>query len=323
MQSKSSVETTQNWLDDEVGPGAALRQAFDLLRRGLRHPWLALLLSLTLASVCAATLILARGYYRPRFVLRVVEADRDPHSMPRPKRQLRQYVTEGIFTSQLLLDVIRQYGLYPELMRESPHSAVSEFRKDISVEVYQNYFVEDRSPGDPPRSVRLAVSYRAPERSIAQAVTRDLGTLIVQRELAVRRSLAETAARNAEVARETLEHALQQRNTEILTKQHQVEISPEPNPQLQVELVGLIGSLTGLERQVQEAERHSASLDLGAALEQRGMGLSFQVVDDGTLPGDARRQRAELWSAGAALLLGFPFIVLAIGAFENPTRGQT
>jgi hypothetical protein len=113
---------------------------------------------------------------------------------------------------------------------------------------------------------------------------------------------------------------LEQRSREVLTKQHQIETSLEPNPQIQVELVGAIGSLATLERQVQAAERRSASLDLGAALEQRGMGLSFQVVEDATLPSDARRRSVELWVAGVTLLVGFPFVVLAIGAFE-PRRG--
>lgn len=319
MQSKASVMTT-NWLADEVGLRVALRQAHDLIRRGLRHPWLALVITLFLASACVATLVVAREYYRPRFVLRVVEADQDPQSMPRPKRQLREYVTEGIFTSKPLLDLIRTYGLYPDLVEENPRAAVDEFRKDTSVEVYQNYFVEDRAAGDPPRSVRVAVSYRSSDREVAQAVTRDLGNLIVQREHAIRRTLANSAARNAELAMEMLEQALEQRSIEVLTKRHQVETSPEPNPQLQVELVGAIGSLATLERQVQAAERRSASLDLGAAREQRGIGLSFQVVEDATLPSDARRHNVEQWAAGMSLLLGFPFVVLAIGAFE-PRRG--
>lgn len=319
MQSKASVMTT-NWLAEEAGVAVALRQARNLARRGMRHPWWALLITLLLSAACVATLIVARGYYRPRFVLRVVEADQDSQSMPRPKRQLREYVTGGIFTSQPLFEVIRTHGLYPELMRENPRAAVDEFRKDTSVEVHQNYFVEDRAPGDPPRSVRLAVSYRSADRAVAQAVTRDLGNMIVQREHAIRRALATGAARNAELARETLEHALEQRSIEVLTKQHQVETSLVPDPQLQVELVGAIGSLASLERQVQAAERHSASLDLGAAREQRGIGLSFQVVDDATLPSDARRHTAEVWIAGVTLLLGLPFVVLAIGAFE-PRRG--
>jgi hypothetical protein len=280
-----------------------------------------MVLTLLLASACIATLIAVRDYYRPRLVLRVIEADRDPHSMPRPKRQLRAYVSEGIFTSQLLLDVIRRHDLYPDLMQESPPAAVAEFRKDIAVDVYQNYFVEDRSPGDPPRSVRVAVSYRSTDGDLAQAVTRDLGSLIVQRELAMRRLLADSAARNAQLAHETLKRTLAERSKEVLTKQHQVEQSSEPNPQLQVELVGSIGSLAALERQVQAAERHAASLDLGAALEQNGMGLSFQIVEDATLPSHAKRRDAELLAAAVTLVLGFPFVVLAIGAFSLPKRG--
>ncbi|HTM44357.1 MAG TPA: hypothetical protein VL137_05350 [Polyangiaceae bacterium] len=316
MQSRSNVATTQNWLADEVGIGLALRQAKHLLRRGIAHPWLALILTLLLSSACIATLVVVKGYYRPRFVLRAVEADQDPQSMPRPKRQLREYVTGGIFTSQLLQDVIRTYGLYPRLMAENPRDALDQFRRDISVDVYQNYFVEDRLPGDPPRSVRLAVSYRSADRALAQSVTRDLGNLIIQREHAIRGMLATNAAQSAKVARERLAHSLEERSRDVLAKQQQVATSLQPNPQLQVELIAAMGSLTALERQVQAVERHSAAVDLGAALEHRGMGLSFQVVEDATLPGDARRRNVALWSFGGAFVLGFPFVVLAIGAFE-------
>jgi hypothetical protein len=322
MQSKSSVTTMHDWLAEEVGARTTLRQTFQLVRRGLHHPWWALAITVLLTSGCIATLIAVKDYYRPRLLLRVIEADQDPHSMPRPKRQLRAYVSEGIFTSHLLLDVIRRHDLYPKLMQESPPAAVAEFRKDIAVDVYQNYFVEDRAPGDPPRSVRVAISYRSTDGDLAQAVTRDLGSLVVQRELEMRRMLAITAARNAAVAHETLKRTLAERSKEVLAKQHQVEQSREPNPQLQVELVGSIGSLAALERQVQAAERHSASLDLGAALEQHGMGLSFQIVEDAPLPSHARRRDAELLAGAVTLVVGFPFVVLAIGAFAPAKRGH-
>lgn len=77
----------QTWLDDEPGLGAALRQGAELLAAGLRRGWLMLLCAVLLALVIAAALVYVKHDYAPRFVFRVVEADRDPRSMPRMKSQ--------------------------------------------------------------------------------------------------------------------------------------------------------------------------------------------------------------------------------------------
>ena len=313
--------TKQNWLDDEAGVGASLRQGVTLVGRGLRRPWLTLLATALLTSALAGALAVAKRAYAPRFVLRVVEADRDPSSMPRLKRQLGEYVREAIFTSEPLYNLIRRHGLYPTLMRRNARSALDSFREDISVDVYQNYFVEERAAGDLPRSARVAVSYHSTDRALSLAVTRDLGALIIRHELAARREQALDAARNADLARDTLQQALLRRSEEVLTKQNQVGRASAPDPRLQVELVSLLGSLGALERQAQAAERRAATLDLGAAFERRGIGLSFEVVDDATLPSGGGRLQAEILVAVSSFVLGLPLVAMAMGAFYRG-RGQ-
>jgi hypothetical protein len=152
-------------------------------------------------------------------------------------------------------------------------------------------------------------------------VTRDLGALIVQREQARRREQALAAASRAEQARDILVQALQRRTSEVLSKQREIEAAPRPDPRAQVELVGLLGSLSELERQAESAERRSAALGMGAALERRGIGLYFDVVDDGMLPSRAAQIQAELWGASASILLAFPLIAMAVGA-ATQQRGQ-
>ena len=65
----------QQWLTSEPGPLTGLRQAAELGRRGLRRPWLALLLTVLLASGVAAVVLVVKRSYAPVFMLRVVEAD--------------------------------------------------------------------------------------------------------------------------------------------------------------------------------------------------------------------------------------------------------
>src|SRR5262249_39845636 len=152
-------------------------------------------------ALLAAGIALTRLQYAPKVVLRVVESDRDPAGMPRLKRELGKYVREAAFTSEPLLALVRRYDLYPGLVRENPHTALESFREDIDVDVYQNYFLEERARGSAPRSARLAVSYHASDPERALAVTRELAALIVEHERAARQREAERAANEAENAR--------------------------------------------------------------------------------------------------------------------------
>jgi hypothetical protein len=309
--------TQQTWLDEEPTILASLWEAGGLLRAGLRRGWLALLVALLFGAALAGGVAFAKHDYAPRFVLRVVEANRDPRSMPRVKGQLAEYVRQAVFTSQPMFDLIRRHGLYPALMRKNSRAALDSFREDISVDVYQNYFVEQRAAGAQPRSAHLAVSYRSADRELALAVTRDLGALIVSHELAARREQAKDAAAEASLARDATLRALQQRNEEILAKQEQVGRASAPDPRLQVELVGLLGSLGPLERRAEASERRANALDLSAAFERGGIGLDFEVVDDATLPSGRDALKTRLWLAASSFALGAPLLTMAIGAFAG------
>jgi hypothetical protein len=312
----------QPWLSSEIGAGMALRQSIELCRAGFQRAWLTLLVTFGLGLAVTAVSAFVQRDYAPRFVLRVVEADRSRNSAPPLKRQLAEYVRQGIFTSEPLFEVMRRHGLYASLMRRSSRTALDSFKEDITVEVYQNYFVQQRTAGDVPRSARLTVSFRAKDPNLALAVTRDLGALIVRHELATRRDQALAAATSAASARDTLVSVLERRSAEVMTKQREIGKTAAPDPRLQVELVSLLGSLGAIERQVDAAEGRAATSDVRAALERRGIGLYFQVVDDGSLPGRAGQLEAELSAGGTTFLLGLPLIAMAVGAFYPVKRGQ-
>lgn len=307
----------QQWLNNELSLRAALRQALELCRHGLHRPWRVLLVTLGISLALVGWLALSKRDYAPSFVMRVVEADRDPNSMPRLKRQLADYVRQGVLTSQPLLEIMRRHELYPSLMKKSSRAALESFREEIDIEVYQNYFVEARNPGDMPRSARLTVRYRSKDPVKALAVTRELGQLIMTHEQAMRRELALTAASDAERSRDQLQQALEERAGQVVAKQTELARSSQPDARVQVELIGLLGSLEALEREVESAEHRAASLDLGAALERRGMGLYFQVVEDGTLPSRAGRSRMLLLVFASSFVMGLPMVAMAVAAFGS------
>jgi hypothetical protein len=309
------------WLTSELGVLGALQQSVELCRAGFRRPVLTLALSLGIAGAVVGSMIFGRHEYAPKFVLRVVEGARTTGDAPPLRRQLAEYVRQAVLTSEPLYAVMRRHGLYQSLMRKNARAALEAFKEDISVDVYQNYFVAERARGNVPRSARLTVSFRAKDPQLALDVTRDLGGFIVRHELAARRDQALLSATRATQARDILVGAWQQRSAELASKQRQLSKSGAPDPRVQVEVVGLLGSLGALEHQVEAAERRASTLELGAGLERGGIGLFFEVVDDGALPERSGQLQAQLLAGATTLLLGVPLIALAVGAFSSTRRG--
>ncbi|HTQ04117.1 MAG TPA: hypothetical protein VMI54_09675 [Polyangiaceae bacterium] len=311
--------TEPGWLGMERPLSDLFRQSLRFVRAGLKAPLWFGLGALGLAALLGFGATLYERSFTPRVVLRVIEADRDPGSMPELKRRLGDYVREGVFTSEPLLDLVRRYHLYPKLAG-NPRRAVEAFRRDLDVDVYQNYFVEQRSENEAPRSARVAVSYRSTDRDTALAVTRDLGALVIIRMTAEREAQAKRASESAKAGAETLEQALLTRLARIAEKQHEVASGATPDPSTQVELVSLLGSVPALELEVDAAERRAATLDLGADLEARGIGLRFDIAEDADAPLFDRRSRLRLLGLGGSFVLGLPLVLLTVGAF-NTARG--
>lgn len=307
-----------DWLDREPGFFAMLVQFGRCVRLGLTKPVRVVLIALAASALTVAAVALLSGNYRPTVVLRVSETDGDPSAMPRPKRQLQQYVQEAVFTSAPLMAVIEKHGLYPSLARKNKRAALQSFREDIEIEVYRNYFVEERTRGEAPRTARMAVRYRAKNPGVALAVTRDLGSVIIERE---QQAMREQAGRNAAHAArrvEQLKRALADRRSDIARNRLEITESAAFDARREVNLVSLYGSLESLERELAAAERYRAALDLSAALEQKGVGLHFQVVDDGSLPRSLDLSASELgFLGGLIFVLGLPLTALAVGAFST------
>jgi hypothetical protein len=301
--------TSPSWLDDERSFALLPRQAFWLLRRGARRPLAVVLGALASAALVLLALLVERRSYEPRIVLRVTEANADPGSTPELKRRLAEYVREGALTSAPLLELVHRFGLYPKL---DPQAAVQAFRRDIDVDVYQNYFVEPRSEGDTPRSARVAVSYRGKDRETAIAVTSELGAIVVARVRATREEQAARAATAARRNSEQLENSLVERYGDIASARRRLAQTWAPKDQ--VALVSLTGSLPALEQRVTAAERRAGALALGAAYEAHGVGLTFDVADEPSVPVSDPRLPLHVLAAVAAFLCGLPLVVIGAGA---------
>ncbi|HEX4339236.1 MAG TPA: hypothetical protein VH062_25185 [Polyangiaceae bacterium] len=314
--------TDRTWLDDEATVLDSARQAFTLFLRGVRRPVVTLACALALCGAVAAAMLLPNHGYAPKLTLRVTEADRDPNSMPQPARKLREYVLQALLTSDHLIPLIKQYGLYPGLARKNMRAALDSFREDIDVDVYQNYFVEQRVVGSEPRTARVSVSYKAKDPDTAVAVTRDIGTLIVERERAMRSAESDRAENSATTELYAVRELIANKTRTIATIESSIQSEPSADPVRQVELVGVMGSLAALERREAEVQKREAALSLNAAMEKRGIGLAFEVADEAEAPSNAHRREIAYLSIAAAFLFGAPLVAMAVGSLKL-TRGTT
>jgi hypothetical protein len=312
---------TRTWFDEEPPISGGLWQARDLLRVGLERPILFVLAGALYAAALAGCFLWTRHTYAPEYVLRVVEADGDRTGVSGPRLQLAEYVREAVFTSKPLLRVMGRNGLYASLANSNPRAALDSFREDIDVEVRQNYFVDARPVGAAPRSALLLVRYRNADPDVATTVTRELGELVVNRE---HETLREGTARAADLAKTQVDdarRALALRRSAAASMRADLDESGASVPRRRLALIGLLESLPALELAQDQREKREASLAFGAAIERRGVGTVFQVVDDASLPGDAGARGTREFLGAAAFVLGLPLLAIAVGAFA-PRRAS-
>lgn len=299
----------------EPGPVRGLSEISQMFRRARVYPLSVLGLALLIGAIVVGIKLVSEHVFAPRYVMRVVEADRDASSLPIMKRQLKEYVMGAVFSNAALERVRAKHGLYPGLARANRQAALESFREDIGVEVYRNYFVEQRYDGDDPRSARIAISYRSEDRALALAVTRDLGELVMLHEQATRKAQSADAAERARIALERTSKRYVEQKRQISER----ALAPrEQQIQARVEQAGLAHALQTLERDAEIAEQRSATLEIGKRMEAENLGLVFETVDRGEIPRSAEIEARDLLLLGTiGFLFGLPLAGMLVGAFSR------
>ena len=309
----------RDWIAIEPGALQVLGQLGRLFRRSWRRPFVVVGLTLLVATLAAGGWALKERNYAPRVILRAIEADYQYGANPRPKRRLRDHVRDAVFTNQRLMEVMRKHRLYAAILNTNPQAALASFRDDITVDVYRNYFVEERSPKDPPRSARIGIRYQSSDQKLALDVTRDLALLVADHESRTRR------AQVAGLVREATEQ-LDRAQTDVIAHQRAIAekvtlIQTGIDRQAVVELASLQRSLPLLERRVADAERTKAARELNASLEAKELGLRFEIVDNGAVRVSSVPDGEDFALLGLfAFVFGLPFVSLLVGAFDTRIR---
>ncbi|HXJ23004.1 MAG TPA: hypothetical protein VMT03_22485 [Polyangia bacterium] len=170
----------KTWFDEEAPVGRSLRGLVARLVRRGRASWfvwapLALLVSLIMTVRTARSAL-----YEATVVLRVTESTVAMPGAELAAGTLRGYVKDRALTVEHLQEVLERYPRSFPRVRTDPATAVDDMREATDVLISQNDFVEDRGPGDGPRSARIAVDFRHRDPEVALTVARDLAELIVR-----------------------------------------------------------------------------------------------------------------------------------------------
>jgi hypothetical protein len=315
----AKVAPVDPWIGAEPRLASALR---GVVARGLRRPYLVLVVSVILAGAVVGVRKAAPPGYTASLTFRMEEGERvDTKADVRPPARIREFVTDVALSRERLLALMERHRISEKLRRANPVEAVKAFRKDLTVEVVRNYFLLDVDTSDQPRSAQVVVSYSGGDREELQAVVHELGQIILD-TLSERRSVRLAEARALSAAEEQRERlrvaALEAQLAKLLARGSERAKAP-PEAFQELSTVGHNLSLA-LGRTGQLGQR-ATRLEYLQAAEQSDLGLTFRLVDERLQTVRAPLgARGTVLLAAAALALLAPLVTILTGAFDQRIR---
>jgi hypothetical protein len=312
----------RDWLEAEREDHDVVRELQRLKRRAKARPVAFVLLAALLAGAVVYKRASRPEVYKARVVLRVVEGELSEDRTPLPRKELRDYVRAVAYTRARLLDVIEELDLYPMREVRGDNWAIATMRSHLTVDVYRNYFANDRGYETARRSARIAVIFRGNDPDKTVKVARRLADEVARSESQRRQELTAAAL---DQARRAVARAREQVNarrtllTETLLARDAADRAHDGAEiaRLTGELQRLQASAEGDRDLLRKTEGALSSLELRAALERQNMGLSFEVADE-TLP---EPRPANEWMILAALgvvtfMVLVPLCAIGVAAFD-------
>ncbi len=305
-----------DWLTTEPGAREELNEWTRLARRATRRPVVTLLLAILLGA-----LILYIELRRPplqaiRAEVLITESSMTFERRTISRGDLRAFVEGVALSSQRLLPIMKRYGLLVDEMNRGPSLALAEMRKAIEVEIFQDYFAEDRYPNGPVRSARVAITFRDPSLEIATAVVREFGALVARAELARH---GDNARQRLVVARARAEGA----DRDLQTARQEVAAleTTDPEKELSADKVVRLrrwrALLVDAERRSHETELEATAAHLAWAAEEKKAGTRVHVagVQASQFDRSSTENRLARKTALAALA-GLGLSLLLVGAYD-------
>ena len=257
------ADAKPGWLEAEPPLfGSAFVTSVRLLGRA-RDSWA---IWIAVVALACAGVIYSRFRHPPpcttTVVLRLVEGNSSSSSDPITTSALGAYINDLAFSRAHLLELAGRHLIaFPKAGRD-PDRVVDDLREGLSVAISDNDFIDSREPGQPPRSVRIEVSFTTQQPELAAAVARELADLLVTSEIGRERHVVE---REAVAWNEAQSLSAEQLQEALKLKQ---EIAAQGLTGVTDRARAVLGKAVAARLNLRSAEDHQA--------------LRFEVVDGGS-----------------------------------------
>ncbi len=183
-----------DWLEAEHSQGTLRNELQRLKRRAKERKLLVIMLALMGASAVLYKISKRIPMYTASIVMRVTEGVLVDEESPLAGQGLGNYLYSVALNKERLLPIIEKHKLYPERETFGDDYAIDELRNFLDIEVGSNLFAGERDDGDPQRSVGITIHYSDFDPNLAFYIAEDLSRVLIEAEVARRKSHAEKLA---------------------------------------------------------------------------------------------------------------------------------
>src|ERR1700761_4948120 len=163
-----------------------------------RRSWLLATFVLSLAAAFLLAVLLPAHYRSAGTIL--IEQQEMPQAFVRSTvtsyaDERVQVISKRVMTTETLLNIIRQYDLYPkERAKDTREALMERMRKDIGLKMISADVIDPRSGHPTSATIAFEVSYTSRSPDLAAKVANELTTLYLNENLNNRTQLARDAA---------------------------------------------------------------------------------------------------------------------------------
>ena len=177
-------QAAASWWDLEP---SLVHLAWDTTERLLRRARASSAVWIGVVLAIAAALTVQRYRHPPpcitTIVLSLTEGLQSPAGEAIPTGALRSQIFDIAFSRKHMLAIARRYPkVYPKVDRE-PVEVADDMLEALSVDIANNDFVDNREPNDPPRSVKITLTFSAADPDVSWKIANDLTNLLVDTQV--------------------------------------------------------------------------------------------------------------------------------------------
>lgn len=305
-----------DWLDNEPDSREQVHEWTRLARRAAHRPVLSLAVALLVGALFLHLELRRPPLVAMRAELLVTESDMAFDRRRISRGDLRAFVEGVALSSRGLVPIMKRHGLWLDELERGPSLALAEMRKATEVEIFNDYFSEDRYQNTPARSARIAITFGHPSADVATSVAHELGELIARAELARHGASAHNRLLMAQAQAAGARRDLQLARQEIAALEALGPDDELPAEQL-VHLRRWRAMRVDAQRRATETDAESTAAQLAWTAEEKKAGTrvhvaSVEAADFAHLDGATHLARKYMWAGFVGLTLS----LLIVGACD-------